>query len=47
MICRDMKKLHLESLLNALEGKVPEVVMPEEERLSAEGCLQKMLELGK
>jgi quinolinate synthase len=47
MICRDMKKLHLESLLHALEGKVPEVVMPESERLSAEGCLQKMLELGK
>jgi quinolinate synthase len=47
MVCRDMKKLRLESLLNALEGKVPEVVMPEEERLAAEGCLQEMLELGK
>jgi quinolinate synthase len=47
MVCRDMKKLRLESLLNALEGKVAEVVMPEEERLAAEGCLQEMLELGK
>lgn len=47
MVCRDMKKLHLESLLNALEGEVPEVTLSETERKAAEICLLKMLQLGK
>ncbi|MBP5242365.1 MAG: quinolinate synthase NadA [Clostridia bacterium] len=47
LVCKDMKKLHLESVLNALEGRVPEVTLTEEEMAAARGCLTRMLELGK
>lgn len=47
MVCRDMKKLTLESLLNALEGRVEEVTLTPSEIEKAKNCLQRMLEMGK
>lgn len=47
MVCRDMKKLTLESLLFALEGKVEETIVPEETAQKAKKCLTRMLEMGK
>lgn len=47
MLCKDMKKLHLENVLAALEGRVNEVTLSETERKAAENCLIRMLELGK
>lgn len=47
MVCRDMKKLTLESLLFALEGKVEDVTLTAEEIAAATKCLTRMLEMGK
>lgn len=47
MVCRDMKKLRLENLLDALEGKVAETTVPEDVAKAAAHCLERMLEMGK
>ena len=46
MVCRDMKKLTLDGLLDALEGRLAPVEIPEETAEKAAGCLRRMLELG-
>lgn len=47
MVCRDMKKLRLENLLDALEGRVAETTVPEDVAKAAAHCLERMLEMGK
>ena len=45
--CPNMKRIHLESVLTALQSLEPEVELEEELRKKAERPLQKMLELAK
>lgn len=47
MVCGNMKKLHLQDVLDALEGKREEVILSDREMDEAKKCLVKMLELGK
>lgn len=47
MVCSDMKKIDLQSVLEALEGKRAEVELPSENILAARASLERMLALGK
>ena len=47
MICPNMKKIHLDSVLRALENPEEEVEMDEAMRQRAVGPLARMLELAK
>lgn len=47
MVCPDMKKIELKGVVDALEGKLPEVTLSDREIEAAKGSLTKMLELGK
>ncbi len=44
-ICHNMKKTTLNSVLNALRGKVPEIVIPEETAKRARMALTRMMEI--
>jgi quinolinate synthase len=45
-ICPNMKKITLEKILEALETMTPEVKVPEEIRIKARACVDRMLEIG-
>jgi quinolinate synthase len=45
-ICPNMKKITLEKILDALETMTPEVKVPEEIRIRAKACVDRMLEIG-
>jgi len=45
MICPNMKKTTLKSVLRALETMTPEVKVPEETRIPAKRALDRMLEI--
>jgi quinolinate synthase len=45
-ICPNMKKITLEKILDALETMTPEVKVPEEIRIKARACVDRMLEIG-
>jgi quinolinate synthase len=45
-ICPNMKKITLEKILDALETMTPEVKVPEEIRIRAIACVDRMLEIG-
>ena len=44
IFCKDMKKISLEDVLKSLETGYGEVIVPEDIRVKALGCVQKMLE---
>jgi quinolinate synthase len=45
-ICPNMKKITLEKILDSLETMTPEVRVPEEIRIRARACVDRMLEIG-